>query len=49
MPGTEPVKFAVVSVPAQTVWLAWVFTVGIGFTVIVKVLITPVHVTPPLE
>jgi hypothetical protein len=39
-----PVKFtAVVAVPAHKVWFAGSVTVGVGFTVIVKVCGVPVH------
>jgi len=37
---------AVVAVPAQIVWLATALTVGLGFTVMVKVVEAPVQVTP---
>ena len=39
---------AVVEDPLHTVWLATVFTVGIGLTVIVNVLPVPVQVVPAL-
>ena len=34
---------AVVACPAHKVWLVGVVTVGVGFTVIVKVLVEPEH------
>ena len=37
VPGTAPVKVAVVTVPTQTVWFGCAFTVGVGLTVIVNV------------
>jgi len=44
-----PVKVtAVVGAPLHTAWLATALTVGIGFTVIVKVIVGPVQVTPAL-
>ena len=44
MPLTAPVKFtAVVVAPLHSVWFDTVFTVGVGFTVIVKVSAAPVH------
>lgn len=49
MPATVPAKVtAVVDPPAHTVWLATVFTVGVGLTVIVNVTGVPVQVVPPL-
>lgn len=49
VPATGPVIVtAVVAVPLQTVWLAIVFTAGVGFTVMVKLIGVPVQVTPPL-
>ena len=48
VPAVAPVKFTVTVTPPQTVWLATAFTVGIGLTVMVKVLAGPVQVTPPL-
>ena len=49
VPATAPVKvIAVVVAPAQSVWLATAFTVGVGLTVIVKVTGVPVQLTPPL-
>lgn len=47
VPATGPAMvMAVVAVPLHTVWLAIVFTDGVGFTVMVKVTGTPVQVTP---
>ena len=47
VPVTAPVKLiAVVAVPLHNDWLATVFTVGIGFTVMVNVLGVPAQVEP---
>jgi hypothetical protein len=47
VPATAPLKFtAVVGDPLHTVWLLTAFTVGDGFTVMVKVIGVPVQVTP---
>ena len=47
VPAVAPVKLiAVVEAPLQTTWLVTVFTVGTGFTVMVKVVGVPVQVTP---
>ena len=43
VPGTKPVKLAVTVTPAHTVWLACAFTVGVGLTVIVKLIGVPAH------
>ena len=49
VPVTGLVKFtAVVGELLQTTWLATGLAVGVGFTVMVKVLAGPVQVTPPL-
>jgi len=48
VPATGPVKFTATVVPTHTVWLATVFTDGVGFTVIVNVFDAPLQVTPPL-
>lgn len=49
VPGTVPVKFTgAVAVLAHTVWFAGWFTVGVGFTVMVKVTGKLTQVTPPL-
>lgn len=48
VPGTAPVKVAVTVAPAQTVWLACAFTVGVGLTVMVNVFVGPVQSVPPL-
>lgn len=49
VPATGPVIVtAVVAAPAHTVWLAMVFTDGVGLTVIVKVIGVPVQVVAPL-
>lgn len=49
VPATGPViGTAVVAVPAHTVWFAIVFTAGVGFTVIVKLIGVPVQVVAPL-
>jgi hypothetical protein len=49
VPATAPEKvIAVVVAPLHNAWLATVFTVGVGFTVIVNVTGVPVQVTPPL-
>lgn len=48
VPATGPdIVTAVVAAPAQSTWFAITFTVGVGFTVIVKLIAGPVHVTPP--
>ena len=48
-PVLELVKvIAVVGAPLHTTWLDTAFTVGVGFTVMVKVLDVPIQVTPPL-
>lgn len=47
VPDTAPVKVtAVVEVALQTTWSAGSATVGVGFTVIVKVIGVPVQVAP---
>ena len=44
-----PVKItAAVGAPLHTAWLATAFTVGVGLTVIVNVIVGPVQVTPAL-
>ena len=49
VPATVPVKVtAVVADPLQRTWLATAFTVGVGFTVIVKLIGVPLQLTPPL-
>lgn len=49
VPATGPVKVtATVADPLQTAWLAAWFTVGVGFTVMVKLTGLPVQLTPPL-
>jgi hypothetical protein len=49
VPATGPAMVtAVVAAPAHTVWLAIVFTAGVGFTVIVNVIGVPVQVVPAL-
>lgn len=49
VPATAPVNvIAAVLVLLHTVWLATAATVGVGLTVIVKLIGVPVHVTPPL-
>ena len=49
MPATAPLKVtAVVLAPLQSTWLATASTVGVGFTVMVKVIGVPVQVTPAL-
>lgn len=49
VPATAPVKFTgAVGVLAHTTWFAGWFTVGVGFTVIVKVTGKLTQVTPPL-
>ena len=49
VPATGPVMVtAAVAVPLHTVWLAIVFTDGVGFTVMVNVMAVPVQVVPPL-
>lgn len=49
VPATAPVKFiAVVVDPLHNDWLGTAFTVGVGFTVMVKVVGVPLQVTPPL-
>ena len=48
VPGTgPPTTTAEVDVPLHTTWLDIAFTLGVGFTVIVKLCGGPVHVTPP--
>jgi hypothetical protein len=39
---------AVVAAPLQSTWLVTAATVGVGLTVIVKLIGLPVHVTPAL-
>ena len=46
VPGTGPVKAWVTVAPVHTTWLATGLTVGIGLTVIVKVIGVPGQVTP---
>lgn len=49
VPATGPVMVtAVVAAPAHTVWLAIVFTAGVGLTVMVNVTGVPVQVVAPL-
>ena len=49
VPATVPVKFTgAVGEPLHNTWLPGCPTVGVGFTVIVKVIDGPVQVTPPL-
>jgi hypothetical protein len=49
VPAALPVKvIAAVGAPLHTAWLATAVTVGTGFTVIVNVIASPVHVTPAL-
>ena len=49
VPAPLPVKTtAAVGAPLHTTWLATALTVGTGFTVIVNVMVGPVHVTPAL-
>jgi len=49
VPATAPVKLTgAVGVLAHTVWLAGWLTVGVGFTVMVKVTGKLTQVTPPL-
>ncbi len=49
VPATAPVKdTAVVLAPLHTTCEVTVFTVGVGLTVMVKVIAEPVQVTPPL-
>ena len=49
VPATGPlIVIAVVLPPLHTAWLAIVFTDGVGFTVIVKVIDEPEQVVPPL-
>ena len=49
VPATGPVIVtAVVVCPAHTVWLAIVFTAGVGLTVMVNVVAVPVQVVPLL-
>ena len=49
VPATGPaIVTAVVAAPEHTVWLAIVFTAGVGFTVIVNVIAVPVQVVAPL-
>lgn len=49
VPATGPLKACVTVAPAQTVWLATGFAVGIGLTVIVNVIGVPGQVTPLLK
>ena len=45
MPATKPVKFAAaVNVPLHTTWSATWVAVGVGLTVMEKVLVAPLHV-----
>lgn len=46
VPGTVPLKAWVTVAPVHTTWLATGLTVGIGFTVMVKVIGVPGQVTP---
>ena len=49
VPGTAPLKVtAAVGAPLHTTWLGTLFTVGVGFTVMVKVIGVPVQVVPAL-
>ena len=49
MPANAPVKFTgAVEAPWHNTWLAGWFTVGFGFTVMVKVMAGPVQLTPAL-
>ena len=49
VPATLPLKVtAVVAAPLHSVWLAGTFTLAVGFTVMVKVLLAPLQVIPPL-
>lgn len=49
VPATFPVKItAAVGCPLHSVWFACALTVGTGLTVIVKVIVGPVQVTPAL-
>jgi len=49
VPVTAPLKVtAVVLEPLHTTSLDTAFTVGVGLTVYVKVVVAPVQVTPPL-
>lgn len=49
VPATGPARvIAVVVLPLHTVWLATVFTAGVGLTVMVNVIGVPVQVTAPL-
>lgn len=49
VPATDPVKFtAAVADPLHSNWLAIAFTVGVGFTVMVKLAGVPEQLTPPL-
>ncbi len=49
VPGTVPVNVTIVVLePSQTVWPVTAATVGVGLTVMVKVMVGPVQVTPAL-
>lgn len=49
VPATAPVKFiAAVVDPLHKDWFATAFTVGVGFTVMVKLVGVPLQLTPPL-
>ena len=49
VPATVPTKFtAVVLAPLQSTWFATEATVGVGLTVIVKLIDVPVQLMPPL-
>jgi hypothetical protein len=48
VPDTDPLKVTgVVAVPLQADWLEMALTDGVGYTVIVKVVVDPVQRTPP--
>jgi hypothetical protein len=49
VPATAPEKLtAAVDELTQTAWLLTLFTVGVGFTVMVNVVGVPLQVVPPL-
>ena len=49
MPGSAPVNTTgAVEAPGHIDWLAGWLTVGAGLTVMVKLIVEPVHVVPPL-
>ena len=49
VPATAPLKLTILLVaPVQSAWFDGAFTVGVGFTVMVKVIGVPLQVVPAL-